>query len=45
MTVDETAFQPPNEEGDHPNAPLNLAREATWADAAFKQQALAKVQG
>jgi translation initiation factor 3 subunit D len=42
LTVDETAFQPPNEEGEHPNAPHNLAREASVVETAFKRQALTK---
>eukprot|EP00730_Choanoeca_flexa_P001326 TRINITY_DN10585_c0_g2_i2.p1 TRINITY_DN10585_c0_g2~~TRINITY_DN10585_c0_g2_i2.p1 ORF type:complete len:552 (+),score=112.48 TRINITY_DN10585_c0_g2_i2:30-1658(+) len=42
LTVDETAFQPPNDEGDSINAPHNLSREATFVDHAFRAQSLSK---
>lgn len=40
LTVDETAFDPPQDEGDSPNTPENLAVEATYVNGAFSQQCL-----
>ncbi|XP_077979592.1 eukaryotic translation initiation factor 3 subunit D-like isoform X2 [Glandiceps talaboti] len=40
LTVNETATEPPQEEGNHINAPRNLALEATFVNHNFSQQCL-----
>ncbi|EDQ91867.1 uncharacterized protein MONBRDRAFT_19728 [Monosiga brevicollis MX1] len=42
LSVDETAFQPPSDEGDSPNAPGNLSVEATHVNQMFKDFAVNK---
>ncbi|XP_006823996.1 eukaryotic translation initiation factor 3 subunit D isoform X2 [Saccoglossus kowalevskii] len=40
LTVNETATEPPQDEGNHINAPRNLALEATFVNHNFSQQCL-----
>ncbi|XP_072022114.1 eukaryotic translation initiation factor 3 subunit D-like [Amphiura filiformis] len=40
LTVNETAIEPPQEEGNHMNSPRNLALEATFINHNFSQQCL-----
>ena len=43
LTVNETAIEPPQEEGNHMNSPRNLALEATFINHNFSQQCLKMV--
>ena len=43
MTVNETAVEPPQDDGSSMNAPANLALEATFINQNFSQQVLRKV--
>ena len=43
LTVNETAVETPQDEGNHMNSPRNLALEATFINHNFSQQCLKKV--
>ncbi|XP_065826633.1 eukaryotic translation initiation factor 3 subunit D-like isoform X2 [Oscarella lobularis] len=45
MTVNETAVEPPQDDGSSMNAPANLALEATFINQNFSQQVLRKEEG